>query len=88
LSYRHKNGAKSGAYRQYDEDGGYEEHGMLSNYPIYEDEDIIGYTVGIDMKIINREKVNAGTKAGMHKYDGNYYRDIAWSVAAYVGFEL
>ncbi len=88
LSYRHKNGAKSDAYRQYDKNGGYEEHGMLGNYPIYEDEDIMGYTVGIDMKIINREKINVGTKAGMHKYDGNYYRDIAWSVAAYLGFEL
>jgi hypothetical protein len=88
LSFRHKNGAKSDAYRQYDKNGGYEEHGMLGNYPIYEDEDIIGYTVGIDMKIINREKINVGTKAGMHKYDGNYYRDIAWSISAYLGFEL
>lgn len=88
LSYRRKNGSHGNGYEQEDKNGDYTTYGNLRNYPIYKDEAAIGYTYVLDVKVVNREKIKIGTKASMHRYVGNSFRDIAWSVAAYVGFEL
>lgn len=55
-------------------------------YPVYKDENAVGFTSVLDIRVLNYERICLGTKATMQAAYTN--GDIAWGLSAYLGVKI
>jgi|GEM_PF-2289570 len=83
LSLRHLSGSFGSGWLKKNGDEKYNKFGKLE-YPTYIDENAIGFTSSVDMRLLKRHHMIGGIKGSMQAFYTN--QDIAWILSFYVGY--